>query len=129
MAANVITKQTIIDGSRKLVVKIHLDGHGVGGDEVNTVIVDASAYTPPAIDMKIVKIQSNLAGFVAHLIWNATANVDAFTLDSGESSHDFSCFGGLINNAGAGKNGDILLSTVGVGATDEGTIILTLEKR
>lgn len=126
--ANAITKQTIIDGSRKLVVKVHIYGDGTG-EETDTVLIDASTYSPASTDLKIVEIQSNLAGFAVHLIWNANVNLDAFTLDSGDANHDFSCFAGLKNNSGVGKNGDILFSTIGLVATNEGTIILTLEKR
>lgn len=127
--ANIITRQTIIDGSRVLIVKIHIAGDGTG-EETDTLLIDASTYTPAVTDIKVLKIQSNIAGFSTYLRWNANVNVDMWTLEAfGESVHDFSDIGGLINNGGAGKNGDILFSTIGLGANDQGSILLVMAKK
>jgi hypothetical protein len=37
---------------------------------------------------------------------------------------DYSSFGGLPNNAGAGKTGDVLFTTVGAAAGDRYTIVI-----
>ena len=42
--------------------------------------------------------------------------------------HDYSAFGGLPNNAGSGKTGDILFTTVGHSSADTYTIILSMRK-
>ena len=129
--ANSITRQTIIDGSKWLVVKIHIEGDG-SGEETNTVLVDASTYNPAFTDESICILHANLSGFTCDLIWDATANVVITNVPDYEvhlSSDEMKSFGGLPNNAGAGKTGDILFSTVGLGAGDHGTITLKIKKK
>jgi hypothetical protein len=41
---------------------------------------------------------------------------------------DFTRFSGLTNNAGTGKTGDVLFTTVGATAGDKYTVILELVK-
>jgi len=126
--ANTLTKQTIFDGQRKVIVKIHIVGDG-SGEETTANLIDASSYSPAFTDERLVSVTSSLVGFSASLIWDATANVDIVALAEGDTIIDFDVYaGGIANNAGAGKTGDILLQTVGLGAGDEGTIILELIK-
>jgi len=129
--ANSITKQTIVDGSRKLVVKVHIEGDG-SGEETNLVLIDASSYSPASTDIKIIGIHSTFQGFTADLAWDATANVPIINIPDYEynlNGDQIGYFGGLVNNAGTGKTGDILISTTGLGAADHGTIILEMTKR
>jgi hypothetical protein len=68
-------------------------------------------------------------GMAVDIFWDATADVLAFTLPTDTSGYlDFSSFGGLRNNAGAGKTGDILFTTVGHSTGDTYLIILDLRK-
>lgn len=69
--ANIIEKQTLVDGSRNLVVKVHVDGDG-SGNEVYTTLIDASTYNPAYTDFKLMRIQSNLIGFTAELVAEGT---------------------------------------------------------
>lgn len=69
--SNIIETQTIVDGSRNLVVRAHIDGDG-SGDESHTVLIDASEYTPPFTEVKLMQIESNLVGFTMELIWEGT---------------------------------------------------------
>ena len=129
--ANSITKQTIIDGSKNLVVKIHIEGDG-SGEETNTVLIDASSYSPAFTDETLVGIHATLSGFTADLHWDATANVPLINIPDFEynlNGKQIGWFGGLPNNAGAGKTGDILMTTIGLGANDHGTIILEIKKK
>ena len=127
--ANTITRQTIFDGQRKLIVKVHIVGDG-SGEETNTSAVDASTFSPAFTDERLVSVTSSLDGFAVHLHWDATANVDIIALDEGESVMDFDVYGGgLTNNAGSGKTGDILFSTNGLASGEEGTFILELIKQ
>lgn len=126
---NTVTAQTINDGARNLVIKTHIVGDG-SGEESDTSLIDISGFNGTFDDVKIMRLQATFRGFSADLHWDATTNVDIKTLPA-EEDHDF-CYrqyGGLINNAGTGKTGDILFSTTGLGAGDEGTIILTMKKR
>lgn len=129
--ANTITKQTIIDGSKYLVVKLHIEGDG-SGEETNLVLVDASTYSPAFTNNSIIGVHSTLSGFTADLLWDATANVPIINIPDYEynlNGPQIGWFGGLPNNAGAGRTGDILLTTTGLGANDHGTIILEIKKK
>lgn len=131
MAATV-TKQTIVDGSRILIVNIHIDGDA-GGDLSAATLIDASSYSPPFTDCAIKAVHSNLNGFTAELLWDATADVHAISLADYEATYGHSELmgrhGGIPNNAGAGKTGDINITTVGLGANDHGTIQIELVKK
>jgi hypothetical protein len=123
-----ITKQTIVDGERNVVVKAILIGAD-GSDVTDTLLIDASDYSGSFTDLKIMKIQAHLDGFRVMLEWDATTNVDAISIPGDEwVNYDFFDFGGLPNNAGTGKTGDILIDTLGMAATEEGTIVLWMRK-
>lgn len=126
--ANVITRQTLVDGEVNLVVKATIVGDGVAGDYSDELLIDLSTYTGSASTVKIMRLKAALNGFSATLEWDATTNVDAYSIPADESVYlDFRSEGGLINNAGTGVTGDILIDTSGLGA-EEGTIILYMRK-
>ena len=50
-------------------------------------------------------------------------------LGENQSGHqDFRDFGGLTNNSGSGKTGDVLFTTVGHSSADTYSIILSMRK-
>jgi hypothetical protein len=64
------------------------------------------------------------------ILWNASTNLFCIELGENQSGeHDYSVFGGLTNNAGGGKNGDVLFTTVGHTSADTYTVILYLRKK
>ena len=129
--ANTVTLQSIIDGPKTHVVKIYLASDGAAGELTDQLVVDVSLLLPAATKVSIEKVQWSLNGFDAILEWDATTDVQIFTLGASASTSelDFTSFGGIPNNAGAGITGDILLTTVGFTATsDTGVIILTCRK-
>jgi hypothetical protein len=123
-----ITKQTIVDGERNVVVKAILIG-GDGSDVTDTLLIDASDYSGTFTDLKIMKVQAHLDGFRVMLEWDANTNVDALSIPGDEwVNYDFFDFGGLPNNAGTGKTGDIDIDTLGMAATEAGTIVIWMRK-
>ena len=127
--ANTITKQTLLNGPRNLVVKINISGDG-SGEESATSLIDVSAYD--ASEVVIESIKAALNGFVMELLWDATANVPIVEIPDYEynlNGHQIGSAGGLWNNAGTGKTGDILFSTTGLGAGDKGSVILKMRKK
>lgn len=126
--ANSITTQTLQDGPKNLIVHLHIDGDG-SGEETDTVIVDASTYSPAFTKASLLRVWGSLNGFNAHLSWDATTNTDLLAVPDYEFNADFFSFAGIVNDAGAGRTGDILLTTVGLGASDHGAIILWLKKK
>lgn len=123
--ADAVSSQTIIDGTRNVVMKFTNSSDGTG--EAGVVKVDVSALSGAPSDVKITRIHYSVSGMIARLLWDATADVTIVDLQ-GDGCFDFTCFGGLTNNAGAGKTGDILLTTVGHTAADSYTIVLEMAK-
>lgn len=132
--ANTVETQTIHDGPRNLVVKVHLHSDGVAGELSAQSIVDISTYQSfPGLgaptSCRIKKVQSNLSGFTGELLWDATADLHAINIPDYEFNADYTSIGGLPNNAGSGVTGDIVMSTNGFSAaTDTGHIVLELIK-
>lgn len=131
--ANTISKQTILDGDRNLVVKVTIVGDNTG-DESATQLIDMSTYAArtsddaPVDSLQLLCVSSSLEGWSARLLWDATADVDLLHLPSGNYFDDFQRFGGIPNNAGAGVTGDINITTVGLG-TENGHLTLHFKKK
>lgn len=122
-----ITIQKLIDGSRNTVIKATIGGDA---DLTNAVLFDASAYVGANTHNKLMKVEFASSGFSAKLLWDATVNVDLITLpDNHMETQCYKFFGGIINNAGTGKTGDILITTTGLASGDSGHIILYIKKK
>ena len=126
--ANTITTQKIIDGERNVVTKTTILGDG-SGEETATQLLDVSTFSGAPGTVKIIRIQAYLTGFSASLLWDATTDVTIIELPADDDiNQDFKVFGGLINNSGTGKTGDIMFTTVGLGSADTGTIVIEMQK-
>ena len=105
------TVQTLEEGPRNLVV--HWTGVSNGsGNEDGVVKVDVSALSPKCGAVKIMRVHGNVEFGMVEIYWDALTPVKALEL-SGQILLDFCKAGGLTNNAGGGKTGDVLLSTTG----------------
>ena len=63
------------------------------------------------------------------VLFDATTNVFCIELGENQSGHhDYTDFGGLPNNAGSGKTGDIVFTTVGHTSADTYTVIMQVKK-
>lgn len=128
--ANTITKTTLHNGSRNLVQLINIVGDG-SGEETNTVLVNRSTFAPTdGTEIVVEKISGLLTGFTAALIFDATADLVFVRLpDADWFIHDWESIGGVSSNkAGAGANGNILLTTASLGNGDAATFILQMRK-
>jgi hypothetical protein len=127
MADNV-TSQTILDGERLFIAKYTNISDGTG--ETAVVKVDVSTLNPSASGnacngVKINKIWMAAHGMEVRILWDADVNLLAWQATSnGPYLMDFSSFGGISNNSGTGRNGDIAFSTHDASAGDSYTIIL-----
>ena len=124
-----VTTQTLLDGERLVIMKFTNVSDGTGETAVNKIVVANLAADSRGIactDLKINKIWSTTTGMAVNVLWDATADVLAWTLPQDTNYH--MCFGehlgGIPNNAGAGKTGNIAFSTVGASAGDSYSIIL-----
>lgn len=103
------TVQTILDGPRNVIIKV--DGLG---PESDAKILTVSNLSPPCTRVRLYRITYNLedSGTATdfQLLWDATTPLLLINLYGGnDADMDFSSFGGLPNNAGAGVTGDVLL--------------------
>jgi hypothetical protein len=132
---NTVTQTTLINGSKKTVRHIAIDSDG--SEETDLVIYDSSALATEAgitdpMNCSIQSIQSQISsdtGYVK-LEFKATTDVLALALPARSMADlDFKKFGGIKNTGGTGRNGDILLTTTGLAAGDQITLIIEVDKK
>lgn len=130
--ADAVTSQTLIDNDRRAVIKLTNVSDGTGESAVTKVDVsglNADDEGRTCTSVSIEGIRYDIAGMKVRLLWDATTDVDCFVLgDSNNGTLCFKEFGGLSNNSGAGKTGDIKLTTIGASANDSYSVILCLLK-
>tara|TARA_R100001015_G_C4422827_1_gene22804 strand:- start:96 stop:500 length:405 start_codon:yes stop_codon:yes gene_type:complete len=131
--ADAVTSQTLIDGPKHAVMKFTNISDGSGESAVTKVDVSALAASvdgDACNEVVIERIWWQCIGMKVRILFDATS--DAFCIELGENqsgNHDYSDFGGLTNNAGSGKTGDINFTTVGHSSADTYTIILYMRKK
>lgn len=126
--ADAVTSQTILDGERLFIAKYTNISDGTG--ETGVVKVDVSTLNPNAFGyacngVKINKIWSTTHGMEVRILFDATADTFAWMIPQNTNYFmDFSLFGGIRSNAGAGVTGDVLFSTSDASSGDMYTIVL-----
>lgn len=130
--ADAVTSQTIIDGSKTAVLKFTNVSDGSGESAVTKVDVSAlsnNSLGQTCTGATIQKIWWQCTGMKVSILFDASTDVLAIQLGENQSGHhDYTSFGGLTNNAGSGKTGDINFTTVGHSSGDTYTVILYLRK-
>lgn len=126
--ADAVTSQIILDGERLFIGKFTnvSDGTGeVGALKIDVSTLSTDSYGHACNGVKINKIWAQTLGMGVDILWDATTDVVADTVPADVMyKMCFSDFGGIPNNAGAGKTGDVLFSTVGASAGDRYTIVI-----
>jgi uncharacterized protein (UPF0261 family) len=106
------TVQKLIDGPRNAV--FHIVGVGATTAQV---VVDVSTLSGAPSEVRVDKIKGSTngsSGAQAQLLWDATTDVAFMAIGVNENIDiDYCDIGGLKNNAGAGKTGDVLLTSAG----------------
>ncbi len=126
--ADAVTSQTILDGERLFIAKYTNISDGTG--ETGVVKVDVSTLNPNAFGyacngVKINKIWSTTHGMEVRILFDATTDTFAWLIPQNTNYlMDFSTFGGIPSNAGAGVTGDVLFTTSDASAGDMYTIVL-----
>lgn len=129
--ANTVTNTRTNLGLKHTVQQIAIASDGT--EETALVIYDSSVVaaalgiTDPlnCIINKITYSSNSVLG-VVHILWDATTDVLAWAMPAQGNNGTF-CFddiGGLKNAGGAGRTGDILLTTTGLAIGDSITLIL-----
>lgn len=129
--ADAVTTQILFDGAKTAVIKFTDVSDGTG--ESNVLKVDVSSLstyqgkTCRAVDIE--RIYASTHGMGVDIKWDATTPALAATIPQNTMQFwDLSDFGGLVNNAGTGKTGDIVFSTFDASSGDRYTIILYMRK-
>ena len=130
--ADAVTSQTIADGERNAVMKFTNVSDGTGEAAVAKVDVSALASNSRGVacsEVRLMQVRYAVVGMSVQMYFDATANV--LLLEIAESSNgnlEFDDFGGIPNNSGSGKTGDILFTTVGHTSGDTYMIVLEMVK-
>ena len=130
--ADAVTSQTIIDGERNCVMKFTNVSDGTGESAVAKVDVSALASNAAGVacsEVRVMRISHAVVGMSVQLFFDATSNVLLAELAESSNGHmEFQDFGGIPNNAGSGKTGDILFTTKGHSSGDTYSIVLEMVK-
>jgi hypothetical protein len=126
-----VNTQTLFDGDSQVVMKFNNVSDGTG--ETAVLKVDVSTLKPNFLGKEctgvdIRRIVASVNGMSVNVLWDATTDVSAFILSPGMYTFDFDSTTILRNNAGTGKNGDILFTTIGASAGDTYSITLEMIK-
>ena len=132
--ADAVASQIIVDGPSFVAIKLTNISDGTGESAVTKVDVSAleadSRTGLSCTDVNIERIWWQCIGMKVRILFDADTDVMAIELGENQSgNHDYSIFGGLTNNAGTGKTGDVKLTTVGASSGDTYTVILYLRKK
>jgi hypothetical protein len=126
--ADAVTSQTILDGERLFIGKFTniSDGTGeTGALKIDVSTLNANSFGLACNGIKINKIWAQTIGMSVDILWDATTDLLCETIPENQFYlMDYSSFGGFPNNAGTGKTGDVLFSTVGAAAGDRYTITI-----
>ena len=127
------TSQTLFDGERVAIMKFYATMSATENEanvvKVNPANLTASSAGGACDAVSILKVTSLTHGLEVQMNWVATAPVVIETIpQNSQYTQDFSSFGGLTNNAGAGKTGSISFTTLDGGAGDTYTVILEMQK-
>ena len=130
--ADAVTSQTLLDGERLAIMKFTNISDGTGETAVTKVNVANLARNGAGFacnGVTVTKITSVCHGMEVRMYWDATTDVPFFlsTINT-NYENDFSSIGGITNNSGAGKNGNIVFTTSDASAGDTYTVVLEMVK-
>lgn len=126
--ADAVTSQTILDGERLFIGKFTNISDGTG--ETAVVKIDVSTLSPNSFGLacngvKINKIWGSVHGMNVRILFDANTDTFAWLVPQNSAYlMDFSMFGGLPSNAGAGVTGDVSFTTHDASAGDAYTIVI-----
>lgn len=126
--ADAVTTQVLLDGERLYIAKFTNISDGTGENKV--IKIDVSSLNPNIYGLacngvKINKIWATTHGLEVQMYWDATTDQYVWLIPQNTNYlMDFSTFGGIPNNAGAGSTGDLLFSTADASNGDSYTIVI-----
>jgi hypothetical protein len=115
--ANSSNTQILRDGYRNFVIRLtgEIDMSGTPADIALTQLTDITTMSPPCLALRVDRVKYSLphgSPLDVQLWWKATTPILFYGVSGGDDA-EFANFGGITNNAGVGKTGDIWWSTSG----------------
>tara|TARA_Y100001938_G_scaffold134724_1_gene195531 strand:+ start:299 stop:703 length:405 start_codon:yes stop_codon:yes gene_type:complete len=130
--ADTVASQTLQDGIKQAVFKFTNVSDGTGESAVTKIDVSNLSKNEKGQSCTRVTIDEiwwQCNGMKVQVLFDASSNLLCIELGENQSGHhDYSSFGGLVNNAGSGVTGDILFTTVGHSSADTYTITMKVRK-
>ena len=130
--ADAVTSQTLLDGERLAIMKFTNISDGTGESavtKVNASSLTASNSGQACTGVVVNKITAFCHGMEVRMYWDASTDVPFFLSNVNSNyTNDFSTFGGITNNSGTGKNGNIVFSTSDASSGDTYTVVLEMVK-
>lgn len=130
--ADAVTSQVVLDGDRLFIGKYTNFSDGTG--ESGVIKIDVTTLSPnqfglPCTSLTLQKVWSTTHGMEVQILWDATTDQFCWLLPQNTNYlMDFSSFGGIKNNAGTGKTGNIAFTTRDATAGDMYSIVLECTK-
>lgn len=123
--ANTVTQRTLVGaGNDKNIVRL-ISVISDGTQESNTIVYDNSTFCNNTAKGRLVEVYASGSDCVARLSWDQTTDSVAYSVNPFSNEHiSFRPFGGIKNPNGAGATGDLLLSTAGLAAGEEFTLVI-----
>ena len=131
--ADAVATQTIQDGAKTAIFRFTNVSDGTGESAVAKIDVSALSSDPmtgaACTGCTIQKIYYSTIGMGVKIFFDASSNVLAWQLNADwADTLDFTDFTGIPNNAGSGKTGDVLFSTVDHSSGDVYNIVMQVSK-
>ena len=131
--ADAVAPQTIQDGAKTAIFRFTIVSDGTGESAVAKIDVSALSSDPmtgsACTGCTIQKIYYSTIGMGVKIFFDASSNVLAWQLNADwADTLDFTDFTGIPNNAGSGKTGDVLFTTVGHSSGDVYNIVMQVSK-
>lgn len=104
------TVQVIESGNRNHIIHVVGEADVVGATIVDVSGLTASTTGEAVTAVSLYRIQYETDATIK-LDWDATANVTFFVAPPGTDTKSYRDIGGIVNNSGTGKTGDVLIPT------------------
>ena len=131
--ADAVATQTIQDGAKTAIFRFTNVSDGTGETAVAKIDVSALSSDPmtgaACTGCTIQKIYYSTIGMGVKIFFDASSNVLAWQLNADwADTLDFTDFTGIPNNAGSGKTGEVLFTTVDHSSGDVYNIVMQVSK-
>lgn len=124
---NTIQRRTLVGSGSDKIIWLHIHITSDGSEETNLIAYDNSAFVNNVLKGNLMSITAMGSSCTLVFKWDQTADSYVCAVDPINSPcRSFKTYGGIGNPGAAGATGDLLLSTAGLDAGDEVTIILEI---